>query len=154
MDYQIQDYSRGALCQSDARQNGRHRCVFDNELKGVNISEHKGQGCCRCLPKAMIESPGHHKTKERLRQYPLSKSTKSQPELEPIRGSQTLPTAEFGQRQIFAPTKSAYICIPCNKPRRGQNSPKAVYRVYVIALETGLGTGLESGLERCKHHQR
>jgi len=69
---------------------------------------------------------GTIKTKERLRQYPPSKRTKSQPGLEPIRGSQTLPTAEFGQRQIFAPAKSAYMP-SLAIPRRGQNSPKAVF---------------------------
>ena len=33
-DYQAHNYSRGALCQSDGRQNGRRGCAFDNELEG------------------------------------------------------------------------------------------------------------------------
>ena len=66
------------------------------------------------------------KLKNNFGSTPLSKRTKSQPGLEPIRGSQTLPTAEFGQRQIFAPAKSAYMP-SLAIPRRGQNSPKAVF---------------------------
>ena len=82
---------------------------------GVNISKHKAQGCCRCLAKAVIGLLGTIKTKEKIRQY-LSKRTKSQPGPEPLRCSQTLPTAEFGQEQLFAPAKSAYMPFLATSP--------------------------------------
>jgi hypothetical protein len=42
MDYQAHNYSRGALCQSDGRQNGRRGCAFDNELKGCQHQQTQG----------------------------------------------------------------------------------------------------------------
>ena len=42
MDYQAHNYSRGALCQSDGRQNGRRGCAFDNELKGCQHQKTQG----------------------------------------------------------------------------------------------------------------
>ena len=80
--------------------------------------------------------PSHHKTKEDIRLYPLPKCTKSQPGLEPIRGSQTMPTAEFGQgakRRRPAGVKTAqrlFLSTPLRATEPKAFSPSSYYLLH------------------------
>ena len=51
----------GGLCRSEVDKMVDVNVPLTMNYRGVNISNHKDQGHYRCLPRAMMGGPGHHR---------------------------------------------------------------------------------------------